>query len=121
MAIMPFFLIYAICVLGSIWVLSHCERIFHEKDPRKANLDELVAMPLCFWPAEIFISKFSQPSINFYLWLFLGFVIFRVFDILKPLGIRRLECLPGGLGIVMDDLAAAVATSGCLILLQFLL
>jgi phosphatidylglycerophosphatase A len=43
-----------------------------------------------------------------------GFALLRFFDIAKPLGIRRLERLPGGVGILMDDLAAAAATQAVL-------
>ncbi len=38
------------------------------------------------------------------LWLLAGFALFRFFDILKPLGIKRLERLPGAWGIMADDL-----------------
>jgi phosphatidylglycerophosphatase A len=37
-----------------------------------------------------------------------GFFWFRVFDVLKPLGVRRLERLPAGWGIMADDLGAGV-------------
>jgi phosphatidylglycerophosphatase A len=37
-----------------------------------------------------------------------GFLLFRAFDILKPYPARKLERLPGGLGIMSDDLMAAV-------------
>ncbi len=37
-----------------------------------------------------------------------AFVLFRVFDVLKPLGIRRLEAIPNGWGIMLDDLAAGL-------------
>lgn len=40
--------------------------------------------------------------------LLLGFVLFRVFDILKPGPVGRLENLPGGWGIVMDDVLAGI-------------
>jgi len=40
--------------------------------------------------------------------LLLGFILFRGFDILKPPPIRRLERLPGGIGIVVDDLGAGL-------------
>ena len=40
--------------------------------------------------------------------LLLGFILFRGFDILKPSPIRRLERLPGGTGIVVDDLGAGL-------------
>jgi phosphatidylglycerophosphatase A len=115
-----FVLNYIPCVCGSIWVLSRCECILGEKDPRKANLDELVAIPLCFWPAEFILSIFSRPPINSYLWLASGFLLFRLFDIFKPLGIKKLEFLPRGCGIVADDLAAALATTACLTAVGFM-
>lgn len=37
-----------------------------------------------------------------------GFALFRLFDVFKPWPIRRLEALPGGWGIVLDDIAAGV-------------
>jgi phosphatidylglycerophosphatase A len=40
--------------------------------------------------------------------MIIGFIIFRIFDILKPLGINRLQKLPGGIGIVADDIVAAI-------------
>ncbi len=43
------------------------------------------------------------------LWsLLASFVLFRIFDIAKPLGIRRLEAIPNGWGIMLDDLAAGL-------------
>ena len=42
-------------------------------------------------------------------WYALGaFVLFRLFDIFKPLGIRRMESLPGGIGVMMDDILSGV-------------
>ena len=56
-----------------------------------------------------------------FVWVYLlaGFFIFRVFDVVKPFGIHRLQKYPGGLGVVLDDLAAAVATNLVLRLLAF--
>jgi phosphatidylglycerophosphatase A len=84
-------------------------------------LDELVAIPLCFWPAEFILSKSSQSPVIPCLWLTLGFSLFRLFDILKPFGIRKLESIPGGFGIVADDLAAALATAVCLTAVGFMI
>lgn len=50
--------------------------------------------------------------------LWVGFILFRVFDMLKPFPVRRLERLPEGWGIVVDDLGAGVYA---LIVLQLLL
>jgi phosphatidylglycerophosphatase A len=41
-------------------------------------------------------------------YLLIGLVLFRFFDILKPLGIRKTEALPGGTGVMIDDVLAAV-------------
>jgi phosphatidylglycerophosphatase A len=46
--------------------------------------------------------------------LLAGFGLFRLFDILKPFGISRLQSLPGGWGVVADDLAAALAACATL-------
>jgi len=40
--------------------------------------------------------------------LCIAFVLFRLFDILKPFPLRRLQSLPGGWGIVMDDVGAGI-------------
>ena len=43
-----------------------------------------------------------------FVWLAVAFVVFRVLDIWKPWPIRKLEALPGGLGIMADDALAGV-------------
>jgi phosphatidylglycerophosphatase A len=43
-----------------------------------------------------------------------GFALFRFFDIVKPLGIKRLQHLPGGWGVVVDDVVAALAACATL-------
>jgi phosphatidylglycerophosphatase A len=40
--------------------------------------------------------------------ILLGFLLFRLFDITKPFGVKALEKLPGGFGIVLDDVMAAI-------------
>jgi phosphatidylglycerophosphatase A len=67
------------------------------KDPQIVVIDEVAGQ----WISLIF----CLPAMPF---AFLGLLCFRVFDILKPPPIRRLERLPEGIGIVVDDLAAGV-------------
>ncbi len=76
-------------------------------DPAEVVIDEFAgqAVTFCAVPfLEIDIFSISQ------IWTvaLLGFLLFRFFDILKPWPIRRLEKLPGGLGILADDLLAGV-------------
>ena len=83
------------------------------KDPGEVILDEFVAMPLCFldWPAMLG----PLPAWAIFL---AGFGLFRFYDILKPLGIKRLQNLPAGWGIVLDDTAAALAACATLHLIH---
>ena len=76
-----------------------------KRDPGEVILDEFVAMPLCFlgW------SSLISGPLPIWAVLCCGFALFRFFDILKPLGISRLQSLPAGWGIVIDDTAAAIA------------
>jgi phosphatidylglycerophosphatase A len=80
------------------------------KDPGEVILDEFMAMPLCFlgWRA---LAAAGWPHWGIFV---AGFALFRFYDILKPLGIRRLQAWPAGWGIVVDDVAAALAACGTL-------
>jgi len=53
------------------------------------------------------VSMGSRPIVA----LALLFVFFRIFDIAKPLGIHRSQSLPGGWGVVVDDVLAGVLTN----------
>ncbi|MBI2515310.1 MAG: phosphatidylglycerophosphatase A [Opitutae bacterium] len=79
-------------------------------DPGEVILDEFVVMPLVFlgWRAG-YPSMLPDWAV-----LLAGFALFRFYDILKPLGIRRLQRWPGGWGIVVDDFAAALAACATL-------
>lgn len=93
----------------SVAFCDEAERRLGRSDPGCIVLDEFVAMPLCFldW------SELRQVFPAWQLFL-LGFGIFRFFDIVKPFGIRRLQALPGGWGVTLDDTVAALATCATL-------
>jgi phosphatidylglycerophosphatase A len=94
----------ALLIYLAIAICGEAEVRLRKRDPGEVILDEFVAQPLVFigWPTAV-----SGP------WAFAvllaGFVLFRIFDIWKPFGIRKLQALPGGQGVVVDDLAAAAA------------
>ena len=85
------------------------EKILGKEDPKEVILDEFVAQPLVF-----LAIPFSKQGMEMLLLLGAGFALFRLFDILKPRGISRLQSLSGGLGVVADDIAAAGAAGLCL-------
>ena len=49
----------------------------------------------------------------------IGFALFRLFDVFKPWPIRKLEQLPGGWGIVLDDIAAGLFGAAVMAALRF--
>jgi phosphatidylglycerophosphatase A len=81
------------------------------RDPGEVILDEVVAMPVCFLGWELLAPA---PGLETWVLLAVGFALFRFFDIVKPGFIHRLQDLPGGWGVVVDDTAAALATCLCL-------
>ena len=88
----------AVCVALGRWTNSY----FGKKDPGPCVLDE--AAGICL--AALFVPIY--PAGTGYWTLIGAFVAFRVFDIGKLPPARQLEKLPGGWGILLDDLAAAV-------------
>ncbi|MCE9556038.1 MAG: phosphatidylglycerophosphatase A [Planctomycetes bacterium] len=81
-----------------------------KKDPSAVVYDEIATMPIVF-----FLLPFGG---NWPIWVWIaGFVLHRIFDILKPPPARQLERLPTGLGIMADDAAAALYACGALHLL----
>ena len=79
-------------------------------DPGEVKLDEFVEIPLVFlgWHAG-YPGRLPEWVV-----VLAGFGLFRFFDILKPLGISRLQNWPDGWGIVADDFAAALVACGTL-------
>jgi len=92
----------------AVGICGEAEIRLQKHDPSEIVLDEMVAIPICF--IGIPVIQHPEPWII----ALIGLAIFRFFDIIKPLGIKRLQNLPGGAGIVMDDIAAALAT--CIVL-----
>ncbi|MBX3725741.1 MAG: phosphatidylglycerophosphatase A [Xanthomonadales bacterium] len=89
------------CVLAADWAARRLGR----KDPGCVVSDELAGQWLALLAAP--------PA---WPWWLAAFVLFRIFDIAKPWPMPALERLPGGLGIVLDDLAAGAYAAVLLLL-----
>lgn len=101
----------------AVGICDTAEQRLQMRDPGMIVLDEFVAVPLVFFGmggAQGLIFQHGGWPV-----LLAGFALFRFFDILKPLGISKLQNLPGGLGCVADDLAAAIASCISLHLLLY--
>jgi phosphatidylglycerophosphatase A len=70
------------------------------KDSYRVVIDEVAGM----WVGMLLVP-ITGPR------LLVGLVLFRFFDIVKPLFIRKMEQLPGGVGVMMDDVLAGVYTN----------
>ena len=90
--------IVSLFVLG-IYSSNKMAKYMEDNDPSEVVIDEVVGMG---------ISLFMLPH-SFELYL-LAFILFRIFDIFKPLFIYRIQNLPGGWGIMLDDVLAGIFT-----------
>lgn len=99
----------AVGIYVAVALCGEAEFRLGRTDPGEVVLDEFVAMPLCFmgWPL---LLPVAPPWAIF----IMGFGLFRLFDVIKPFGISRLQNLPEGWGVVADDVAAALATCATL-------
>jgi phosphatidylglycerophosphatase A len=95
--------------LLAIWVSEKSEAIFREKDSPKIVIDEI---------AGFLLANFLSPPA--FRPIVAAFLLFRFFDIIKVPPASWAERLPGGFGVVLDDLVSAVYTFLILRLLFFL-
>lgn len=88
----------AIATWPAIWAADTMARTTGSKDPQIVVVDEVVG---------VWLTLGGAVRLNWKSWL-LALALFRVFDIWKPGPVRWFEKLPGGTGIVADDLAAGL-------------
>ena len=89
----------ALCILAACTVAE--DELGHDAHPIVA--DEVIGQSIALLFAP------HQPLV-----FFAAFVLFRIFDVLKPLGAHQAQALPGGWGIVADDVIAGLTSCGVL-------
>jgi len=99
-----------ILVALAFWASDLGRKRLGKNDPSEVVIDEVVGFLV-----TMFLLPLSWLSLT------LGFILFRIFDIIKPFPIRRLEKIKGGFGIVLDDLLAGIYANICLRILLFIL
>jgi phosphatidylglycerophosphatase A len=92
-------LILAILFFAGVYSSTEAEKMFGKKDSKQIVIDEVV-------PCTLFLL-----FIPFTKWCIIsGFIIYRILDILKPFPAYRSQHLPGGWGIMTDDLIVGIYT-----------
>jgi len=98
-ALAPFSYLGACAAVSAIgvWAAGRAEQIFGGHDDGRITIDEVAGMlvSLAWLPARPEVAG-------------VGFLLFRIFDIWKPFPARAAERLPGGFGVMADDLVAGV-------------
>ena len=77
------------------WAAHVVEAARGDKDPGVIVIDEVAGMTL-----SVLVLPLTVPV------LLAGFLLFRIFDVVKPFPANRLQALPGGVGVMIDDLIA---------------
>lgn len=103
-------------IAASVWLCGAGEKILRQKDPGSIVLDEICAIPVCFatWVVIVVRDTGSLPAPDHFvtserwLWAVGVFAAFRLLDIAKPWPVRASQSLPGGWGVTIDDVLAAV-------------
>lgn len=100
-------LIVIFTALG-VWSASVAER-YWGPDPSRVVMDETVGQWITMLPLCIYATG-PQAWHSPRLWIaaLVSLALFRFFDIVKPLGVRRMEALPAGYGVMADDILAGI-------------
>ncbi len=105
-------IVIVVFILIGIPVCERASKALGRHDPGQVVYDEIAAFWIVFLPQLVTGTAITWQHAA------AGFVLFRVFDISKLWPVSRLERLPGGLGIMADDLAAGAMAAACLLILQ---
>ncbi len=92
------FIVIVVFTFAGVWSSSVVEKYWGE-DPSRVVVDEMVGT----W-----IALLAVPEGAHWGYMLAAFVLFRFFDIMKPLGVRKMESLPSGFGIMADDILAGI-------------
>lgn len=86
-------------IVLAVWASQESEKLLKKKDPGCIVIDEIAGIMVTFLGIPFNVTS-----------VIVGFLIFRMLDIIKPPPIRTIQdILEGGAGVVMDDVAAGVA------------
>jgi phosphatidylglycerophosphatase A len=115
-AIISVVILWIMIVLSSVFCLlfaGEAEKLEDEKDPGWIVIDEFAGQSVALLSAAVTSGKVLVVAVA-------SFVLFRIFDILKPPPVREIQHLKGGFGILADDLVAGVMSGVVICIISFL-
>jgi phosphatidylglycerophosphatase A len=92
-----------VTIIG-LWACGAEAKRLGMQDPQPVVIDEVAGQWLCLLIAAAIVTPETVPAVT--LLAVAGFLLFRLFDVVKPPPVGSVERIPGGLGIVADDLVA---------------
>lgn len=117
-----FFVTLAAIVIVTLLSVPSIKRLEQEwgPDPSRVVIDEVVGVWICLLavPSPFILDVCNTPA---WWWISGAFVLFRFFDIVKPLGVRSMEELPGGWGVMADDILAGIYGSAVMLIIAFVI
>jgi phosphatidylglycerophosphatase A len=101
-----FTMLFVVMFIAACFIAGRAETILGEHDSSRIVLDEVLGM---------IAAMFLNPT--GWAWLIAGFVLFRIFDIIKPWPASSFDRMQSGAGVMLDDLAAGIYAN---LVLQFI-
>jgi phosphatidylglycerophosphatase A len=99
--------VIGVLLIVGLWSATEAEHHFGGIDPGPVVIDEVIGMLVTLALVPVGVAG-----------AVVGFVVFRVLDVVKPWPARRLEHLPGGFGVVLDDVMAGIYGNLVMLLLM---
>jgi phosphatidylglycerophosphatase A len=116
-----FFLILAVTILFifSVFAIDNSKNLFSEIDAKEIVIDEFIGQSIPILTIYSLIEK--NNFIYFILYTLISFILFRIFDILKPFPINTIDQkMKNGFGVILDDVVAGFYSVTILLVIFFL-
>ena len=105
--------LFIICFFLSFFLINFYQKTIKKIDSSEIIIDEFLGVFIIF----LFFDYYSK--INIYFFFFIGFLLFRFFDIYKPFPINWIDKkIKNSFGVIFDDIVAGIYSSVCLIIIN---